>query len=281
MNVQRKNIDRIFKIIELQGVSLDNPLLYGYFFTDESYEKLEKVKVELIAQDYTFVSNEQFEDDENNEFLLHLEKIESHSSASLESCLHKFNALAEKFNVVFDGWDVGHTDPMQPLVSDEQFIDFLNSKTINDTFNLAEQLLENEIFDKSIIAFEKCINNDYKVEESLYKQFICYDYLNDPNQAMINLKKVVALNPKHFKACFNIGVIAYALEDFHTSLEFYKKAFELDDTSDASVYGISACQFCLGDMKQAEKNCRLALQVNSDNENAHSLLAMIETENSK
>ncbi len=281
MNIKRENIERIFKLIKLQGVNLSNPLLYGYFFTDESYEKLEKIKVELVEQGYVFVSNEQLEDDENNAFLLHLEKIENHSSESLESRLHKFNALADKFNVCFDGWDVGNIDPMQPLVSDEQFIDFLNSKTISDTFNLAEQLLENEIFDKSVIAFEKCINNDYMIEESLYKQFICYDYLNEPNQAITNLKKVVALNPKHFKACFNIGVIAYALEDFHTSFEFYQKAFDLDNTSDTSVYGMSACQFCLGDIEQAEKNCRLALQVNANNENAHALLEMIENENSK
>ncbi|MBS9774533.1 MAG: ribonuclease E inhibitor RraB [Tenacibaculum sp.] len=281
MDIQRENIERIFKILLLQGVSLDNPLLYGYFFIDESYEKLEKLKEELVEQGYTFVSNEQFEDKDSNEFLLHLEKIENHSLESLENRLHEFNSLAEKFNVYFDGWDLGSSDPMRPLVSNEQFIDFLNSKMISDIFNVAEQLLENEIFDKSVIAFDKCINDNYKVEESLYKQFICYDYLNEPNQAIENLKKVIALNPQHFKAYFNVGAIAYGLQDYKTSLEFYKKAFVLDNTNDAVVYGISACQFCLGEMENAEKNCLLALQLNNNNENAQALLKIIKTENSR
>jgi len=90
--------------------NIDGPMLWGYFFTDESLEKLESIVPSLEAQGYRYVGvfEADIEDGEMPYYFLHAEKEETHSVASLNERNQHLYALAELHNLAsYDGMDVG------------------------------------------------------------------------------------------------------------------------------------------------------------------------------
>ncbi|WP_288378765.1 ribonuclease E inhibitor RraB [uncultured Massilia sp.] len=89
---------------------MSRPMLWGYFFTDRSSEKLASVAERLEQDGYRYVDLFVPELDEGVEpyFFLHVEKEEVHSPASLHQRNAQFYALAEQYGLdSYDGMDVG------------------------------------------------------------------------------------------------------------------------------------------------------------------------------
>ena len=89
------------------------------------------------------------------------------------------------------------------------------------------------------------------------------------------LEKALKINSKYFKACYNIGVTCYDIQEYPKSIEYYQKAENLNPKDDRVYYGIAASQFVLGQFKDAKINCQTALKLNPHNENAKTLLDSI------
>ena len=86
--------------------NVDGPLLWGYFFFDPSAEKLKTLASELEAAGYTVVDLRKVT--QRNSFLLHVERVETHSPTTLHTRNAEFYKLAEKYSVAsYDGMDVG------------------------------------------------------------------------------------------------------------------------------------------------------------------------------
>lgn len=93
--------------------NIDGPLLWGYFFTDSSMDKLHTLSSELEKKGYRFVEIlvPELDEDQDEYYFLHVEKVEQHSVLSLYQRNQEFYALAEKFGVdAYDGMDVGPAD---------------------------------------------------------------------------------------------------------------------------------------------------------------------------
>lgn len=272
-NERLDNLNRIITVLELQGVDFNQPFLYGYFFVDKNLEKLDKLSTKLAKKGFSKVT---IEKRDSELYFLHLEKIESHTQESLLERLNEFDQLAKDETIeLFDGWDVGHVDISKPLVSEEQFKNKMQTINVNDLYNYANALLKNGIYERAISVFDECIKNNIEVENSLYKQFICFDYLGEPENVIWKLKEVLKINPNHFKSCYNIGAVSYDLENFDESIEFYEKAAKINSNDDSVFYGIALSQYCLGNMVEAEFNCKKALSLNKNNENAGQLLTIM------
>ena len=90
--------------------NVDGPLLWGYFFYDSSRAKLEQAASELQSNGYRLVGIEQFQDDQR--LRMHVERVESHTPASLNARNQELYALAERFGLdLYDGMDVGPAPP--------------------------------------------------------------------------------------------------------------------------------------------------------------------------
>ena len=98
---------------------VDGPLLWGFFFTDRVEAKLRAVLPALEKQGYRlveiFVSDVDVNDAKTgNEaafFTLHVEKMETHSAASLYERNLQLHAFAELYRLnSYDGMDVGPID---------------------------------------------------------------------------------------------------------------------------------------------------------------------------
>jgi hypothetical protein len=92
--------------------NLDEPMLYSFYFVDESVEKLEKLGLKLEADGYDFVDIFELGDEETNEstgeYLLHIDKVEVHTPESLAERNVLFQKLADEYEIkTYDGWEFG------------------------------------------------------------------------------------------------------------------------------------------------------------------------------
>ena len=92
--------------------NLDEPMLYSFYFVDEDAEKLDKLGEKLEADGYDFIGIYELGDDETEEatgeFLLHLDKTETHTPESLAQRNVEFARLAEEHQIkTYDGWEFG------------------------------------------------------------------------------------------------------------------------------------------------------------------------------
>jgi hypothetical protein len=86
--------------------NVDGPMLWGYFFTDRSAEKLERAATILVAQGYRLVGIR--EDDDGSTQWLHVERVEIHSPQSLFARNEGLYKLAAELGLdSYDGMDVG------------------------------------------------------------------------------------------------------------------------------------------------------------------------------
>ena len=87
-------------------------MLYSYFFVDKSVDKLETLGLDLEKRGFDFIDIFELGDDETSEptgeFLLHIDKIETHTPESLAERNVEFQQLADEYEIdSYDGWEFG------------------------------------------------------------------------------------------------------------------------------------------------------------------------------
>lgn len=92
--------------------NLDEPMLYSFYFVDESIEKLEKLGLKLEADGYDFLDIFELGDEETEEstgeYLLHIDKVEVHTPESLAERNVQFQKFADEYEIEsYDGWEFG------------------------------------------------------------------------------------------------------------------------------------------------------------------------------
>ncbi len=156
-------------------------------------------------------------------------------------------------------------------VLSDNFSKSLENKNIIEVYEIASALYDQRVNDKAIIAFQKCIDNNYNIDTAYFKQGACYVDLLQPEIGVEKFEKVLSINPKYYKACFNIGAISYDNREYEKSIAYYQKALQLDSTVAKVYYGIAASQFVLQRFNEAEINCQLSLKLDPKDENANTL----------
>ncbi|HJW02455.1 MAG TPA: ribonuclease E inhibitor RraB [Azospira sp.] len=98
----------IFDRMAKDGIGVETPLKWGFFFVDPEKSSLLKVHAELTDHDYHI--EELFESDDGN-WVLQVSKTEVLSIDKLHRRNIAFNALAEHCGVsLYDGWDVSSVE---------------------------------------------------------------------------------------------------------------------------------------------------------------------------
>ena len=109
--IELSKLEAMFENMQTEsGWNLEEPLLWGYFFTDRSAEKLEALIPMFENQGFRFVDLFIPELDEGEEeyFFFHIEKEEVHTPNSLHQQNLHFYSLAELHQLdSYDGMDVG------------------------------------------------------------------------------------------------------------------------------------------------------------------------------
>jgi Regulator of ribonuclease activity B len=86
--------------------NVDADLLWGYFFMDPQQDKLKPLADELSKAGYRVVNL--YPSRDGQKYVLHVEKVETHTPQSLNERNIEFYRLSEKFGIAsYDGMDVG------------------------------------------------------------------------------------------------------------------------------------------------------------------------------
>ena len=109
--IERSQLEEMFESIRSAGRwNMQEPMLWGYFFTDSSAQKLESIVPMLEQSGYRFVSLFEPELDEGAEayFFLHVEREEVHTVDSLFERNTQLEDFAASHGLAtYDGMDVG------------------------------------------------------------------------------------------------------------------------------------------------------------------------------
>lgn len=112
---QLESIEAIFAEATEDGLQLEEPHLFSFYFADGEVEKLEKLGDRLEEDGYDFIGVFELEDEESGkttgEYLLHMDKVETHTVRSLAERNVELAALTQEFGVMaYDGWEVAELE---------------------------------------------------------------------------------------------------------------------------------------------------------------------------
>lgn len=110
---QIEGIEQIFAEARKEDKwNTDEEMLYSYYFVDKDVEKLEKLGHHLEDKGYDFLDIFELGDDttgaSTGEYLLHIDKEETHTPKSLAERNVEFSRLAKEYDLAsYDGWEFG------------------------------------------------------------------------------------------------------------------------------------------------------------------------------
>jgi len=110
---QLEGIREIFETARTEdGWKPDEDMLYTYYFVGKDIEKLETLGLDLEKQGYDFIDIFELGDEETEkptgEYLLHIDKTETHTPESLAARNVEFQNLADEYEIEsYDGWEFG------------------------------------------------------------------------------------------------------------------------------------------------------------------------------
>jgi len=107
-----EQLDQMFENIrENTDWDISGDMLWGYFFTHHEPTKLEEANNALVEKGYRFVDiflSDKDEPKDPDMFWLHVERIETHTSATLDERNDELYKFAHEFGLdSYDGMDVG------------------------------------------------------------------------------------------------------------------------------------------------------------------------------
>jgi hypothetical protein len=105
--ISKQQINEMFETIREQtDWKIDEDMLWSYFFFDVEQRKIEALAKELSSLGYSVADISKTSD--NLEYVLRIEKVETHTPETLFERNLQFYGLARKFGIQsYDGMDVG------------------------------------------------------------------------------------------------------------------------------------------------------------------------------
>lgn len=122
---QLAGIKEIFAEAEREdNWNLNEEMLFSYYFVDKSVDKLEKLGLKLEGDGYDFVDvfelGDEATDESTGEYLLHIDRIETHTPESLAERNVEFQRLADEYEIeTYDGWEFGEVGDEEEGDEDE------------------------------------------------------------------------------------------------------------------------------------------------------------------
>lgn len=112
---QLEGIREIFETARTEdGWDMNEEMLYSFYFIDTDAEKLDSLGNDLEKRGFDYIDVFEVGDEETQkptgEYLLHIDKIETHTPESLAERNVEFQQLADEHEIQYDGWEFGEVE---------------------------------------------------------------------------------------------------------------------------------------------------------------------------
>jgi superkiller protein 3 len=135
----------------------------------------------------------------------------------------------------------------------------------------AKNLLKNEEFQKAINILEEFYQNnpDSEVKSNLIDALFAYGgYLNDDyilefEKSINYFKRIIDLDPKNYRAHYNLGIAFFNLEKYKEALNSYKVAISIKPDYKHGYYNIGLLHEATNNLEDAIRAYEKALKIDS------------------
>ena len=136
-------------------------------------------------------------------------------------------------------------------------------------FERAKDLVKNEEFEKAIEIFEDLYQKKPKVDMKndlvdalfAYGGFLNDDYVLEYQKSISIFNRIIELDPKNFKAHYNLGVAFFNLDRFEEALNSYKIAISIKPDYKHGYYNIGLLYEATENLEDAIKAYEKALEI--------------------
>lgn len=135
-----ETIEHFYNNLSSNGINCNNNFLYTYCFISDDKINLQELNKELNKNNFSSITIEESEEDY---WWLNASRIEKHDAHSLFELNKILYALAEKYTVEYDGFDIGNPDGQSAIERDTYMVpeEFKTGDFINN--NLPELVIIN------------------------------------------------------------------------------------------------------------------------------------------
>ena len=103
----------------------------------------------------------------------------------------------------------------------------INDPIVENDFNKGLDLMKNGQLEKSIQIFSKVIKNMPNFSEAWNKRATVYYLMGDFDSSVMDIKKTLQLEPRHFGAMDGLALIFIHLKQFEKAIGIYDQMLEI------------------------------------------------------
>lgn len=149
----------------------------------------------------------------------------------------------------------------------------------NNYIIMANEFLYKEDYTKATKAFSKALeysSNNKEIIDALYEIADIQLLKNNYEGAFNTYKKIIFLNPLEAGANYGLAVANDFLKgDFKISIEYYKKAIEIDSEYDRAYFYLAGIYDKLGKKKEALECLEKCIEIDSYDYNSYNFIGAI------
>jgi len=147
---------------------------------------------------------------------------------------------------------------------------------LNDTIDLinkAKEFLRKEKFKEGIEILENLFNNNSnsdEIRDLLIKSLFTYgnylndDYISDYKKALLIFSKIIEINPRNYRALYNLGISYYNLGENQKALDNYSKALSIKPDYKYCHYNIGLIYEDMDKLNKALESYEKALKIDNN-----------------
>jgi len=141
----------------------------------------------------------------------------------------------------------------------DAFDAFATSGKISTLYYTAVELQNSGKFHEALIEYKKILALNPKHWDAMNNMACALEDIGDPEQAFVLLERSLLVNPNNWMAYYNYGWILKKQENYLLSIQYYSKAIELSPLKIDAYLGRSTCYKRLGKFDSALNDLLTAL----------------------
>ena len=148
-----------------------------------------------------------------------------------------------------------------------------------DAFRMtSDTSLRKVLVDKAISSYQKVLEKNPENLDAKTDLGLCYaEGTNSPMQGIMLLREVVAKNPNHEMAQFNLGILSVKSQQYDKAVERFQHVLEINSANKEARFMLARTYSAMGNKEQALKNLKMIRETEDSrlNEEVNNLINQI------